>query len=242
VVLDSETEDLSNPPDRAGGARARPPATAGDHVARYVRAEILRGRFPLGSRLDQQALADEVGVSNIPVREALRRLAAEGLVRLPPRRGAFVADVSDAELTEIVRIRCPLEDQATRLAVPRLDSRRLDLLERLNRSLGETTPNPRETAWADLNRQWHFELYAAADSPLLLQLISFLWDRYSLYRQVNASHLETRILSVAEHEEVLRCLRAADAGGAARAVRRHIQRRAQNMRQTIGSRAGRESV
>ena len=238
---------LIDPADRAGRASARAVsrpkrlASAGDYVADQVRADILRGRFELGSRLDQQVLAEEMGVSTIPVREALQRLAAEGLVRLNPRRGAFVASVSDDEMNEIIRIRRPLEEQATRLAAPHLDSARLTQLRTLNARMADLADDPAETALTDLNRQWHFVLYEASQSPILVQLISVLWDRYTLYRLVNASGRTRRVKSVAEHAEVLRHLERGDGAAAARAIRAHIVHGASYVRTTIKARPPRRS-
>src|SRR5580704_6949883 len=83
----------------------RAPVTASDYVTRELRARILDGVFPSSTHLDQQVLADEMGVSTIPVREGLRRLEANGLVEILPRRGAFVAGLTPDELVEISRIR-----------------------------------------------------------------------------------------------------------------------------------------
>lgn len=212
-----------------------PPATASDHVASHVRAEILGGRLKPGSRLDQQALAEDIGVSAIPVREALRKLAAEGLVRIYPRRGAFVAAVSDEDLSEINSIRALLEAQAVRLSVTGMDEDRLNALRDLNQQMSDTARHP-TPAWDDLNRQWHFTLYEGANSPLLLQLISILWDRYSLYRLMNVSSHDSVRKSIAEHEIVVQHIEAADADGAAQALRDHIARGAMDVMRTMKNR------
>jgi DNA-binding GntR family transcriptional regulator len=214
----------------------RPPASAADYVADNVKVEILRGRFELGSKLDQQGLAEEFGVSTIPVREALRKLAAEGLVRLHPRRGAFVASVSDEELSEINRIRAALEDQATSLAAPRLRPQELTELRQLNRRMADSVHDSANTTWDTLNRRWHFVIYESSGSPLLLQLIGILWDRYTLYRMMNYAKPESRLKSVAEHDAVLKCLEGSDPTGAARAMRRHISRGVVDARNTMESR------
>jgi len=198
--------------------------TASDYVAGELKAGILFGRYSLGSRLDQKALADQMGVSTIPVREGIRRLEAEGLVRIYPRRGAFVAELSAAEVREINRIRGPLEDLATRLAAPKLNAGHLQELADLNEHMARMTKARDATTWGNLNREWHFKLYAAAEAPLLLQLIGGLWDRSRLYRLVNASQADYRAKSVLEHREILLRLAAGDGGGAGRGMVRHIRR------------------
>lgn len=210
----------------ADGPVTTPPATASDYVADHVRQMILHGRFELGSKLDQQALADELGVSTIPVREGLRRLEAEGLLRILPRRGAFVAEVSAEEIIEVARIRVPLEELAIKLAAPNLHAGLLRELRHLNSKLDELTGEEQAFEWGNLNRQWHLQLYQAAGSPLLLQMISTLWDRSTLYRQLNNAQADHRRKSVLEHTGILEALEQGDPAGAARALRRHIQRSA----------------
>jgi DNA-binding GntR family transcriptional regulator len=210
----------------------RPAVSASTYVADRVRAEILTGGLRLGSRLDQQALAERHGVSLIPVREALRRLEADGLVRMLPRRGAFVAELSLRELTEISWIRERLEDLAVRLATPRLRAPQLRELARLNERMATMPPRASPSLWGRLNRRWHFTIYEAGQSVPLVQLITALWDRTSLYREVLAADVDTRATSVAQHAAVLRRLEAGDAAGAARAMRQHIRRGMRDMRAT----------
>ena len=182
---------------RSGGPRAasngkarahqqRPPATASDYVSNEIRHRILDGTFDLGSRLDQQVLADRLGVSIIPIRESLRQLEAEGLVEILPRRGAFVA-ARDID-----------QDRA------RLDQAQLAKAADLNQRMARMPTQGQVLQWSELNRQFHFMLYSAASSPLLLQMITTLWDRSRLYREVNAGRATNRIQAVAEHAEIVR--------------------------------------
>lgn len=218
----------------AGG----PPITASNYVAAGIRAEILKGVLGVGSRLDQQALAEKFGVSIIPIREGLKRLEAEGLVRTTPRRGAFVAEVTLQELTEISWIRERLEDLAVRLAAPRLTERNVRELSDLNAKMERLAGSTRPTLWSALNRDWHFKLYSVGQSELLIEMISLLWDRTSLYREVLAKSqgikrsAEVQFGSVAQHTEMLDRLRGGDAAGASRLMRRHIRRAMTDMRAT----------
>lgn len=208
--------------DAGAGSNGEPPATASDYVTRRIREEILSGNIPLGSRLDQQELAEQMGVSTIPVREGLRRLEASGLVRIHPRRGAFVAELSRTDVTEIKRIREALEELATRLAARNVDERRLARLVELNERMGKLTAKNQAESWGELNRQWHFTLYEAADSPMLMELIATLWDRSSLYRHVYAGTEEHRRQSVREHAQALEHLRHGKPAAAGRVIRNHI--------------------
>ena len=213
------------------GARARQPrdsdgalapTTVSDYVTNRIRDAILEGTFALGSRLDQQQIAEEMGVSTIPIREALRRLEANGLVHIHPRRGAFVAEFSQKELIDIKRIREMLEELATRLAAPRLDADQLDRLTALNTRMAKLTAGAKAATWSELNREWHFMLYSASDSPILIEMIKTLWDRSSLYRHVYGGSSGHRQHSVAEHAEAIAQIRAGKSAAAARTIRNHI--------------------
>lgn len=212
-------------------SRAKDPlvVSASTYVADEVRADIVRGGLRLGQRIDQPGLAERYGVSIIPVREALRSLEAEGLVRMLPRHGAFVAELSPRELTEISWIRERLEHLAVQLATPRLSAAQLRGLAQLNLRLEASTFNRSAATWGRLNRRWHFTIYEAAASATLVQLITALWDRTSVYREVNATNAQRRAASVAQHSEVLRRLSARDASGAARAMRQHLRRGMRDM-------------
>jgi DNA-binding GntR family transcriptional regulator len=213
----------------AGDVHGKPPDTASEYVTRKLRARILDGSFPSSTHLDQQILADEMGVSIIPVREGLRRLEADGLVEILPRRGAFVAGLTRDELVEISRIRECLEDLAVRIAAPNTDGVLLDQLTDLNDRMAHLTARARPAQWFEMNRDWHFRLYNAAGADLLVQMIGVLWDKSSLYRLSNAARDDNRVKAVAEHADVIDRLRAGDAVGAARSVRHHIRRAAQDM-------------
>lgn len=234
----------SQQPDSVGrtgrsGPRASspdgPPATASNYVAYEIRAQILAGGFGAGSRLDQQALAHRFGVSIIPVREALKRLESDGLVRISPRKGAFVAQLTMQELTDISRIREPLEDLAVRLALPHLDDARLRQLEELNGKMARLAGRARPAVWSAMNRAWHFTLYEASESDLLVQMIATLWDRTTLYREVLAASqgiarsADVQHGSIGQHAEIVLRLRAGDATGAASLVRQHIRRGVRDM-------------
>ena len=207
-----------------------PPVTASTYVANAVRTEILRGVFRLGARLDQQALAQRYNVSIIPVREGLKLLEAQGLVRTEQRRGTYVAELSVQELTEITLIRERLEGLAVSLATPRIPAATLDILEELNTRMDNVRDDDPPSVWRDLNREWHFVIYSASGAALLLQMIGTLWDRTSIYREVLANTPTVRCASVAQHAEVLGELRRGDAAGATRAIRRHVRRGQRDMR------------
>jgi DNA-binding GntR family transcriptional regulator len=199
-----------------------PPRTVANHITEGIRAGILEGRYDLGSRLDQQTLADEFGASIIPVRESLRQLEAEGLVRITPRRGAFVVQPTDAEVTEVYKIRAVLEAFATKEAVPQLTEDDLDELEAIGLELVRTARSKSYEKWRNVNRAWHFTLYEAARSPLLVQIIGALWDRCTLTSHAYVRDPGHRLKSTEDHSRVFNAARRGEADIAAAIIAEHV--------------------
>lgn len=191
-------------------------------TADAIRERILRGRFPEGKPLRQDAIGVELGVSRIPVREALRQLEAEGLVTFSPHRGAVVSTLSLKEIRELFELRADIEGDLIRRAVPRMTredhtraSEILDAYEVALRS-GEVL------TWGALNWQFHSTLYAPADRGLTMNMVNKLHqhsDRY-LRMQLALTHGETRARQ--EHRAIAAAARKGDAAKASRLLRDHI--------------------
>lgn len=209
----------SSPPGTGGG---KPPTLAG-YVTEAIRSGILERRYPLGSRLDQQALADELGASIIPVRESLRQLEAEGLVQIAPRRGAFVVSPTFDEVREVYRLREVFEAFATREAVPLLTAEDLDELDALLAEMAQAASDDTSETWPRLNQAWHFKLYGGARLPLLMQFISTLWDRSRLTSHLHAQDLGHRTRSNEDHNRIMAAVRAHDAESAAGLIANHVR-------------------
>lgn len=162
-----------------------PLKTRQEIIVDRLRNAILRGDFMPGQKLDQDEIAQMLHVSRIPIREALRTLAAEGLVEVVPHRGATVAELSTTELEEILWLRGVLEGMAARLAVPKLDAERIVTLEAILKELNQTTDLDR---WIELNHRFHHTIYLAANRPRLYSLIENLRNTVTPYmRQYVAS-------------------------------------------------------
>lgn len=203
------------------GARQVPP-TVGAYVYATLRARILSGQYACGTRLDQRDLAAELGVSQIPVRESLLKLEAEGFVRITPRRGAFVEDLSVKELEEIYLIRQTLDETATRMAVPRLTPEAISRMETLVQQMEQATQAHDVTSLVALNRSFHFLIADAAGYPLMVQILASLWDRATRYRDRYFYQPEGAREALIEHREILRLCKARDADGAGAAMRDHF--------------------
>lgn len=207
--------------DADGRGAYEPKATV---IARQIREAILGGHLAPGARIRQEALGRELGVSRIPVREALRQLEAEGLVSLTPRSGARVARLDLAEHHEVYRLREALEpiaiaESARHITDAQLAELRL-LLERVEAAVGD----PR--AWLARDREFHLAAYAAAPLPRLTRMIEELWNTTQQYRRAFVMTLDAEGLELvnAEHRLILAALERGDADDAELRQRAHIRR------------------
>ena len=191
-------------------------------TADAIRERILRGRYPEGEPLRQDAIGVELGVSRIPVREALRQLEAEGLVTFNPHRGAVVSTLSLKQIRELFELRAEVEADLIRRAIPHMkpeDHARADeILDAYDAALraGQVA------VWGALNWQFHATLYAPADRVLTMSIVSKLHqhsDRY-LRMQLALTHGETRARH--EHRAIAAAARKRDAVKAGRLMREHI--------------------
>ncbi len=196
--------------------------TMGDQVLDYIRNAILSGRLVAGARIDQHAIADQLGVSIIPVRESLRQLEAEGLIEKRPYRGAFVAALSMTELMDIYLTREALEELATRLAVARMTAETLDNLESLLAEMEGATAAGDRVALFDLNATFHFTLYMTSQNAILCQLIEGLWERSTVYRRRFTFMPERAAQALAEHKKILAACRRGDQEASGNAVRENV--------------------
>jgi DNA-binding GntR family transcriptional regulator len=194
--------------------------TAHEIVRDTLRHAILSGELPGGTRLVQAELAAQLNVSTTPVREALRDLASDQLIRFHPHRGAVVHELDMEELREIYEIRKALEPLAIRLAASRISKKQLkeasDLQARMEK---ETDP----AAWVENNWKFHALLGKAAQSPRLASFVKSVQDSAALY-VAHAVHLDPGLIDKgnADHRGMLAALRDGDAEDAGDHLRRHL--------------------
>jgi DNA-binding GntR family transcriptional regulator len=196
--------------------------TAHEYVRDSIRQAILRGSLRGGTRLVQGELAEELGVSTTPVREALRDLATEGLVHLDAHRGAVVRSLTYDDLLQIRDLTKLLEPEAVRLAAAVVSRERswLDECEALADEM-EATSDIGE--WADLNRRFHERMVSCVDRDRLLGILRGLRDAAAPYvglaMQQRGYPLE---LANRHHRQIIAAMRAADADGAAAIASDHV--------------------
>ena len=198
-----------------------PPTLSADAVASNLRELILDGTFGAGLQLRQEDLARRFGVSRIPVREALGRLQAEGLVEHVPNCGSVVASRSVAELIEMLDIRIALETSAIRLSVPNLTPKDIKAVRDVMRRYDESD-SPRQ--WSELNLEFHLALYRPCGRPRLVKMIEDLVRGVSIHLRQHISHTVGRKQPQAEHQDIVKACIAGEAERAAALTQRHIER------------------
>jgi DNA-binding GntR family transcriptional regulator len=210
--------------------------TAHEMVRDALRVAILSGRLAWGARLVQADIASELRVSTTPVREALRDLAAEGLIRFDPHRGAVVCELDINDFKEIYQIRRVIEPLAIRLAAERITKEELDKADELQRQLDQEEDS---AAWVKGNWQFHALLDLGAHSPRLAVVVTSMHNSAALYVSHSVNLNPKRIHEGnAEHRAILVALRAGDADQAAEAFLQHLDRTWDSMVQADGSRGG----
>lgn len=215
--------------------------TIGDAVTSVVEAirdQILTGLLPAGGQLKQNRLAQDLGVSHIPVREALKVLESEGFVIWHPRRGAFVADLTIESASEIWELRAQLEPVAVRHSVPRIDPASIQRARSLMESAAATT---RHIDWMRLNWDFHRALYSAAARPLLLDMINSLWHNVDRYCTVLTRANDNQHLSC-DHAHLLAAYERRDVEAATATVITHMAKVGQRVNALLQSRGIRKAV
>ena len=203
-----------------------------------LRSAILRGEIAQDAPLTVGRLAHRLGMSQTPVREAIRTLQAEGLLRHEPHHSAAVTQYSAKDIHDIFQLRADLESQATRLAVPRLSDADIARLGTMQDEMREAAGRGDVQRLNRLNADWHLLIYGAADNRVLLEVVQHLWKKFMF--EVNwilPGHADR---SLKQHDQFLAAISARDADEAARLIRAHIERgeeAALHFQEARGSRA-----
>jgi len=199
--------------------------TSAERTLSALRESILGGELVPGARLGEVELADRLGVSRTPVREALSRLAAEGLVEIQPNRGARVVTWTVAELEGVFDLRSTLEPQLTAFAVPHAtpaDVAELDGLAHRMVEVGCPGPEQDLDALVPLNRAFHDRLVALADHPALATALAGAIHPPIVLRNFHAYDEASLRRSLAHHVEIVAAVRAGDPTWARAVMTAHI--------------------
>lgn len=204
-------------------------------VQRELERMILAGELTVGAKLNEVAVAERLGVSRGPVREAFRALEAAGLVRLEKNRGVFVRQVGLDEADEIYELRAVLDDYAGRLAAQHagpLDVADLRVrLDRMERAVGRGDLD----AYHEANLAFHDRLVELAGNAKLLALYRRLVNELSLYRRTTLDQSGTPSMSLGEHRAIVDCIAARQAAAAGRLLRDHVMASRERMHHRTGT-------
>jgi DNA-binding GntR family transcriptional regulator len=185
-------------------------------VTDYLRAEILSGRLGPGDRVQQDDVARLLGVSRMPVREALRILHSEGLVELQPHKGAVVVSLREEDIFEIFEIRAILEGRAAEQAASKLDDAAIARMRVAYREMDAILASDRLIGleglahWLEMNREFHWTIYDACDWSRLRSLINTQMNALLPYQRAASGLIARRAVAHGEHHGILLAAEARD--------------------------------
>ncbi|MCR4427233.1 MAG: GntR family transcriptional regulator [Firmicutes bacterium] len=188
-----------------------------------LKSAIIQARLSPGQKLVTAKIAEELGVSRMPVREAIQRLEAEGFVTVKPFRGAEVTQLSWQDIREIYDIRMVLEGYAMKLAMSQPLERKIEALESLLRTAKEKVASGDLAEIEEIDDKFHKILFSTCGSSRLEGLLRNLWEQCSYFRSVAALLRRDPLRSIRQHEELIEVLRTRDVERAVEAVQAHTQ-------------------
>ncbi|MCO4799680.1 MAG: GntR family transcriptional regulator [Colwelliaceae bacterium] len=192
-------------------------------VVETLREKILNGAIKAGQPLRQAALAEELNVSRIPVREALLQLEAEGLVAFEPHKGATATELNVNQVDELFELRAMLEADLLAASIPNLSDEKLEeatnLLDKLNQSLGKENA---ANTWSELNSNYHNCLYSGANRPQTQDLINTLNKNADRYIRMHLLWAGGISKAESEHNELLALCKSKDINNAVELMKQHI--------------------
>lgn len=198
-----------------------------DVVFNTLRRAILKGELKPGERLMEIALADKLGVSRTPIREAIRKLELEGLVVMAPRKGAKVASITERDLNDVLEVRKGMEVLAISLACKRITGEELEKLERIEKKFQRLIESGNLTELAETDVKFHDTIYQATNNQRLVQLLNNLREQMYRYRMEYLKDIAVRRTLAEEHKAICQALRKRDEQEAQKYVGVHIDNQQQ---------------
>ncbi|MHB1652997.1 MAG: GntR family transcriptional regulator [Desulfitobacteriaceae bacterium] len=195
-----------------------------DSVFSILRNAILDGKLDPGQRLVERDIAEQLGISRTPVREAIRKLELERLVTHIPRKGVVVSGFTKADVVEILVIRTALEELICGIAATKIRPREVERLESIAKQISEEHGKGNIKKSNQLNDRFHEIVYRAAESPRLYDFLNTLREYISKFTQVAYTKPGRPEEAWAEHDEIIEALRRHDRSGAEVAAKRHVEK------------------
>lgn len=204
-----------------------------DVVFNTLRQAILRGELKPGERLMEIQLANKLGVSRTPVREAIRKLELEGLVLMIPRRGAEVAEITEKSLRDVLEVRRALESLCVELACDRITEEDIASLRVAATEFEEVLKTGDVTQFAEADVRFHDIIYLATDNQRLVHLLYNLREQMYRYRVEYLKREEVHPVLLAEHEEIIECIEKRNKSRAVETICKHIDNQQKTVSDTI---------
>jgi DNA-binding GntR family transcriptional regulator len=202
-------------------------------VAEDLRRRILNGEFAAGFQLRQDALAEEFGVSRIPIREALMQIEAEGLVKIHPHRGAIVSELSIGEIEELFELRILLEPRLLKASASRLNQADYQSLNGILEEYSSELRAKHVGRWGELNTEFHMLLYRHAEQPRSLAIVANLLQECDRHTRLQLSLTGGMERAEGEHLRLVRLCADGKVGEACALLEVHIDHVGKSLRQFL---------
>ncbi len=198
-------------------------------VFESLREAIIQGRLKPGERLMEMQLAEEMGVSRTPVREAIRKLELEGFVVMIPRKGAYVSGISVKDIVDVFEVRAALEGLAAGLAAERITDEELDKLERLLVKITEISDKDDLEDIVEIDTQFHDLIYKACRNERLVQIITHLKEQIQRFRTTSLAQPGRLRDALSEHRLIVEAISDRNVETAQALAREHIENAEQSL-------------
>ena len=204
-----------------------------DVVFNTLRRAILRGELKPGERLMEIQLANKLGVSRTPIREAIRKLELEGLVLMVPRKGAEVAEITEKNLRDVLEVRCALEELAVQLACDRIEPERMQQLLDAAAHFRDILGTADITELGEADEAFHDVIFQATDNRRLIQLLNNLREQMYRYRIEYLKKKECYPQLLEEHAAIIQAIREHDKAKATEITVQHINNQVDTVVDTL---------
>ena len=204
-----------------------------DVVFNTLRQAILRGELEPGTRLMEMQLADKLGVSRTPIREAIRKLELEGLVLMVPRKGAEVAEITEKSLRDVLEVRRALEELAVELACERMTTEEIEELKEAEHAFEEALNCGDVTKYAEADVKFHDIIYRTTDNERLIQLLYTFREQMYRYRVEYLKREDSHDTLLEEHRCIIEMIERRDVQKAVEIVCCHIDNQVEAVADTL---------
>ena len=204
-----------------------------DVVFKTLRQAILKGELEPGERLMEIQLAERLGVSRTPIREAIRKLELEGLVLMIPRKGAEVAKISESNLRDVLEVRRSLEELAIDLACQRITAEELESLNKAEVDFKAAIGNGDAMQIAQTDEQFHEIIYNSTKNQKLVQILNNLREQMYRYRTEYLKDTQRHSQLIQEHHEIVKALELRDEEQVVKIIRQHLKNQEEVVKKMI---------